>query len=170
MIGVMIEAFGSVEEPEFVTAWQTPPVTPVQEPSLREPRGSGDTLGSVAEAALVTLPSQAACPSQVSIAPETDAADGPATWRAVFTVVSADSCCADPGEVEATDVVCPLQAPPVEVQLTEPVDVRCSFPSMPVAELDAVPVQPCGQSSWALEPAVLDGPAAGSPVFGSTTA
>jgi hypothetical protein len=107
MIGVMIDAFGSVEEPEFVTAWQTPPVTPEHEPSLREPRGSGDTLGSVAEAALVTLPSQTACPSLVSIAPATDAADGPATWRAVFTVVPADSCCAAPGEVEATDVVCP---------------------------------------------------------------
>jgi hypothetical protein len=107
MIGVMIEAFGSVEEPEFVTAWQTPPLTPVQEPSLREPRGSGDTLGSVAEAALVTLPSQTVCPSQVNIAPEADAADGPATCRAVFTAVPADSCCADPGEVEATEVVCP---------------------------------------------------------------
>jgi hypothetical protein len=47
------------------------------------------------------------------------------------------------------------------VQLTEPVDVRCSSPSMPVAELDAVPVQPCGQSSCALELAVLDGPVAG---------
>jgi hypothetical protein len=56
------------------------------------------------------------------------------------------------------------------VQLTEPVEVRCSFPSIPVAELDAVPVQPCGQSSWALELDVLDGPGAGSPVFGSTAA
>jgi hypothetical protein len=56
------------------------------------------------------------------------------------------------------------------VQLTEPVEVRCSFPSMPVAELDAVPVQPCGQSSWALELAMLDGPAAGCPVFGSIAA
>jgi hypothetical protein len=106
MSGAMIDAFGSVEEPEFVTAWQTPPVTPVQEPSLREPRGSGDTLGSTAEAALVTRPSQVACPSQTSIAPDADAADGPAARRAVFTAVSADSCCAAPGEVEATDVVC----------------------------------------------------------------
>jgi hypothetical protein len=78
----------------------------VQEPSLREPRGSADTLGSTAEAALVTRPSQVVCPSQTSCAPDADAADGPATWRAVFTVVSADSCCAAPGEVEATDVVC----------------------------------------------------------------
>jgi hypothetical protein len=56
------------------------------------------------------------------------------------------------------------------VQLTEPVEDRCSFPSMPVAELDAVPVQPCGQFSWALELDVLDGPAAGLPVFGSIAA
>jgi hypothetical protein len=170
MTGVMIDAFGSLEAPEFVTAWQTPPVTPVQVPSLWEPRGSGDTLGSVAETALVTVPSQTVCPPQVSIAPETDAADGPATCRAVFTTVPADSCCAEPGDVEATEVVCAAQAPSPVVQVTEPVEERCSVPSMPVAELDAVPVQPCGQSSCALELAVLDGPAAGSPVFGSTVA
>jgi hypothetical protein len=170
MTGVMIDAFGSLEAPEFVTAWQSPPVTPEQVPSLREPRGSGDTLGSVADAALVTVPSQAILPAQVSIAPDTDAADGPATCRAVFTTVSADSCCAEPGDVDATEVVCAAQAPSPVVQVTEPVEDRCSVPSMPVAELDAVPVQPCGQSSCALELAVLDGPAAGSPVFGSTDA
>jgi hypothetical protein len=168
MIGVMIDAFGSLEEPEFVTAWQTPPVTPEQEPSLWEPRASGDTLGSTAEAALVTLPSQIVCPAQVSIAPDADAADGPATWRAVFIVVAADSCCAEPGEVDATEVVCAAQAPPVVVQLTEPEEDRVSLPSVPIAELVALPVQPCGQSSCALELAVLEGPAAGCPVFGST--
>jgi hypothetical protein len=89
--GAMLFASGPEEAAEFVTAWHTPPETPSHEPSECEPRGSGDTDGSVAVAALDTFPVQTAWPSQVSAAPAADAADGPATSRAVF------SCCACPG-------------------------------------------------------------------------
>jgi hypothetical protein len=54
--GAIMFASGPVEAPELVTAWHTPPETPSQEPSLCEPRGSGDTDGSVAVAALLTFP------------------------------------------------------------------------------------------------------------------
>jgi hypothetical protein len=83
--GVMTLASGPEDAPEFVTAWQTPPLTPSQEPSEREPRGSGDTDGSVAVAELVTFPVQAFAPSQVIAAPAAEAADGPAGSRAGFT-------------------------------------------------------------------------------------
>jgi hypothetical protein len=56
--GVITFASGPEEAPELVTAWHTPPDTPSHEPSLRDPRGSGDTEGSVAVAALDTSPSQ----------------------------------------------------------------------------------------------------------------
>src|ERR687893_2144725 len=82
--GAMLFASGPDEAAELVTAWHTPPETPSQEPSEREPRGSGDTLGSVAEAELVTLPVQLAWPSQTSTAPAADAAEGPAGIRAVL--------------------------------------------------------------------------------------
>ncbi|OLT23620.1 hypothetical protein BJF78_32070 [Pseudonocardia sp. CNS-139] len=67
--GAMTFASGPEEAPEFVTAWQTPPATPSQVPTLCEPRGSGETAGSVAVAPLVTLPSQRSSPSQVIAAP-----------------------------------------------------------------------------------------------------
>jgi hypothetical protein len=81
----MTFASGPDDAPELVTAWQTPPDTPSQEPSLYEPRGSGDTAGSVAVAALDTRPVQACCPSQDRVAPAAEAAEGPAVKRAVFT-------------------------------------------------------------------------------------
>ncbi|GAA3102971.1 hypothetical protein GCM10010464_77900 [Pseudonocardia yunnanensis] len=83
--GAMTFASGPDDAPELVTAWQTPPDTPSQEPSLYEPRGSGDTDGSVAVAALDTRPVQASCPSQDRAAPAAEAAEGPAVNRAVFT-------------------------------------------------------------------------------------
>jgi hypothetical protein len=93
--GAITFASGPDEAPEFVTAWHTPPETPSHEPSLCEPRGSGDTDGSVAVAALVTLPVQAASPSQLSAAPAADAADGPAGRRAVLICAACPSpaCC-----------------------------------------------------------------------------
>jgi hypothetical protein len=86
--GRMMFASGPEEAPELVTAWHTPPDTPSQEPSEREPRACADTLGSVADAELLTLPEQDPCPSHTSTAPAAEAADGPAGIRAVFT------CCA----------------------------------------------------------------------------
>jgi hypothetical protein len=107
--GRMTFAFGSLEAPELVTAWHTPPDTPSHEPSLREPRGWADTDGSLALAALVTFPVQACWPSQTSAAPAAEAAEGPPGIRAVFTgcaVPSAcgpDNACAAPGPVDAVD-------------------------------------------------------------------
>ncbi|NMH77849.1 hypothetical protein [Pseudonocardia xinjiangensis] len=83
--GRMLLASGPLEAPEFVTAWHRPPDTPSHEPVPCEPRGSGEVEGSVAVAELVTLPSQAVCPSQSSTAPDADAAEGPAGRRAGFT-------------------------------------------------------------------------------------
>jgi hypothetical protein len=83
--GVITFADGSDEAPELVTAWHTPPVTPSHEPSPCDPRGVGDTSGSVAFAALDTEPVQAISPAQVIAAPAAEAADGPAGSRAAFT-------------------------------------------------------------------------------------
>jgi hypothetical protein len=110
--GLMMFASGPDEAPELVTAWHTPPDTPAHEPSEREPRGSGDTLGSVAEAELVTLPLQVALPSQTSTAPAAEAADGPAGIRAAFTRCAVPSCgapdsaSAAPGPLDAVDLDC----------------------------------------------------------------
>src|SRR5437868_5244016 len=76
------------EAPEFVTAWHTPPDTPSHEPVLDEPRGFSETVGSVAPAAEVTLPVQVAAPWHMSVAPDTDAADGPAGSRAALVAWS----------------------------------------------------------------------------------
>jgi hypothetical protein len=89
--GAITFASGPLEAPEFVTAWHTPPETPSHEPSLCEPRGFGDTDGSVAVAALVTFPVHAVWLSQTSAAPAADAADGPAGSRAVLTCWAAPS-------------------------------------------------------------------------------
>ena len=56
--GAMIEASGPAEAPELVTAWQLPPETPSQVPVPYDPRGSGETEGSIPVAALVTFPVQ----------------------------------------------------------------------------------------------------------------
>jgi hypothetical protein len=84
MIGAIRFASGPVEAPEFVTAWHSPPVTPSHTLSLEEPRGLGETFGSVAVAALVAFPVQVVMPWQTSNAPATEAADGPATSRAAL--------------------------------------------------------------------------------------
>lgn len=110
--GAITFASGPEEAPELVTAWQTPPETPSQEPSLCEPRGSADTDGSVAVAELVTFPVQLACPWQSRAAPAADAADGPAGIRAVFTGAALPSALgpanarAAPGPEEALDTDC----------------------------------------------------------------
>jgi hypothetical protein len=110
--GAITLASGPVEAPELVTAWQTPPETPSHEPSEREPRGSGDTVGSVADAALVTEPVQLARPSQPSDAPAADAADGPTGSRAALTCCACPSACgpdrasAAPGPVDAVETDC----------------------------------------------------------------
>src|SRR5690606_33535230 len=108
--GRMMFAFGSLEEPELVTAWQSPPETPSHEPSEREPRGCADTLGSVALAELVTLPSQTSWPWQISTAPDADAADGPFTRRAVLicwpSACGPDSASAAPGPVDDVETDC----------------------------------------------------------------
>jgi hypothetical protein len=90
--GAIRFASGPVEAPELVTAWQTPPITPVQVPSLCEPRGSAETAGSTAVAALVTAPWQTIPPEQVSAAPAAEAADGPVGIRATFTFCAAPAC------------------------------------------------------------------------------
>jgi hypothetical protein len=151
--GAMTFASGPDDAPELVTAWQTPPDTPSQEPSLYEPRGSGDTDGSVAVAALDTRPVQASCPSQDRAAPAAEAADGPAGNRAVFTCdrpatprastagaavsrLAGPPACgcwlwdwplrasAAPEPVDAFDTDCTSQPAVPAVQLAVPVDVR----------------------------------------------
>jgi hypothetical protein len=74
--GAILEASGPAEAPELVTAVQ-PPTAPWQVPVPVEPLGSADTLGSVPVAVLDTVPVQEACASQLSAAPEAEAADGP---------------------------------------------------------------------------------------------
>jgi hypothetical protein len=74
--GATLEASGPAEAPELVTAWQ-PPTAPWQVPVPVEPLGSADTLGSVPVAVLDTVPVQEVCESQLSAAPEAEAADGP---------------------------------------------------------------------------------------------
>jgi hypothetical protein len=74
--GAIFEASGPADAPELVTAWQ-PPVAPWQEPVAVEPLGFGETSGSVPVAVLDTLPVQLWPVSQLSAAPEAEAADGP---------------------------------------------------------------------------------------------
>lgn len=178
--GAMLFASGPEEAAEFVTAWHTPPETPSQEPSECEPRGSGDTDGSVAVAALLTFPVQTAWPAQVSAAPAAEAADGPATNRAVFIGCPcpdwdwAASSCAAPGPVEADETDCTWQPPVPPEHDAVPVEVRGSppatAPSQAAELVCTVPVQPAGQSSAALEDDVDDGPLVGCPATGSPVA
>jgi hypothetical protein len=181
----MMFAFGSLEAPELVTAWQTPPETPSQDPSEREPRASADTLGSVADAELVTLPVQLAWPSQTSDAPAADAADGPPGIRAVLTCCACpsacgpDSACAAPGPVDAVDTDCTWQPPLPPVQDAVPSEVRgfpfATAPSQALVVVRTEPEQavPASQARLALDDEVDDGPdsdcpGSGFPVFGST--
>jgi len=183
--GAMTFEFGPDEAPEFVTAWHTPPETPSQEPSLREPRGSGDTDGSVAVAELVTFPVQTVCPSQVSAAPATEAADGPAGIRATLTCWAVPCACGPekassaPGPVEALDADCTWQPPVPPVQLAVPSEVRGFPPATPPSQAAVLvrtePEQgtPGWQARLALDDEVDEGPlsdwpGSGLPVVGST--
>jgi hypothetical protein len=178
--GAMLFASGPDEAAELVTAWHTPPDTPSHEPSECEPRGSGDTDGSVAVAALVTLPVQTSWPAQVSAAPAADAADGPATSRAVFSGCPcpawdwAASSCAAPGPVEADETDCTWQPPVPPEHDAVPVEVRgappATAPSQAAELVCTVPEQPAGQSSAALDDDVDDGPLVGCPATGSPVA
>jgi hypothetical protein len=121
--GVMAEASGLAEAPELVTAWH-PPVVPWQVPVPWDPRGSGDSDGSVPVAELVTLPVQSAV-VQLRAAPEAEAADGPDCPDPLWLVWSLVArYWAAPGWVEATDTVCGVQAPPPAVQDAVPAVVR----------------------------------------------
>ncbi len=159
----IIDASGPEDAPEFVTAWH-PPVVPSHDPVPCDSRASGETDGSVPVAALLTDPVHALAPSQDNAAPEADAADGPGvTAPTRLAGFSPASSRAAPGPVEATDVLAALHAPVPAVQDAEPVELR-GAPTA-ASELDAdvvtVPVQPCGQSSAALERDMLDGPLTG---------
>lgn len=184
----MLLASGPDEAPELVTARHTPPTTPEQEPSPCEPRGFGDTDGSVAVAALVTFPVHAPWPSHSRDAPAAEAADGPAGSRArfVFSCGPASPACgagenasAAPGPVEAFDTDCTSQAPVPLVQPAEPCEVRglppATAPSHALVLVRTVPWQavPASQARLADEDEVDDGPASdwpgsGFPVAGST--
>jgi hypothetical protein len=119
--GAMLFASGPDDAAELLTAWHTAPETPAQEASECEPRASGETVGSVAVAALVAVPVHTGWPAQVSVAPAADAADGPATNRAALNVCVVPACdcaasaCAAPGPVDAveTDRTSQALVPPV---------------------------------------------------------
>jgi hypothetical protein len=183
--GAITFASGPLDAPELVTAWHTPPDTPSHDPSDRDPRGSADTLGSVALAALVTFPVQDAWPSHTSDAPATDAADGPAANRAVFTGCGVPSACgpdsagAAPGPVDADDTDRTSQPPVPPVQEAVPAEVRgfppATAPSQALVVVRTEPEQavPASQARLALDDEVEDGPdsdcpGSGFPVVGST--
>ena len=143
--GAMLLASGPDEAPEFETAWHGP-VAFSQEPSEWEPRGSGDTDGSIAVAAEATLPLQVATPSQLSAAPATEADDGPAGIRAAFTGwFGSAKFWAAPGDVEAADFDCIWQVPPPASQVAIPFELRglppSIAPSQEAAEVAALPEQ-----------------------------
>ncbi|WP_343959610.1 hypothetical protein [Pseudonocardia alaniniphila] len=187
--GAMMLASGPEEAPEFVTAWQTPPATPSQVPSLCEPRGPGDTAGSVAVALLVTFPSQRVSPSQVSAAPAADAADGPGVSLEVLTGFgspfastcgwSPASASAAPAPVEAVDTDRTSQPPVPPSQVALPVETRgappLTAPSQASVRVFTTPEHPASaHCRLALDDAVELGPLAGCPatgfpVSGSTT-
>jgi hypothetical protein len=168
--GAMTFPFWPDAAPEFVTAWHTPPETPSHEPSLCEPRGSGDTDGSVAVAALDTLPVQTAWPSQTMAAPATEAADGPAGIRATLTCWALPCACgpekasAAPGPVEAPDADWIWQPPVPPVQLAVPSEVRGFPPATPPSQAAVLvctePEQgtPGWQARLALDDEVDEGP------------
>jgi hypothetical protein len=171
--GAIAFASGPLEAAEFVTAWQTPPDTPSHDPSLCDPRGSGETTGSVAVAALVTFPVQAISPAQVIAAPAADAADGPAGSRAAFTCCGPPaSASAAPGPLDALETERTSQPPVAPVQEALPSDVRgvpfATAPSQAVVLVRTEPehVVPAGHARLALDDEVDDGPAVGWPATG----
>jgi len=171
--GAMLLASGPDEAPPLTTAWQLPPVTPEQVPSARLPRGSGETLGSVAVTEAVILPVQSpAPPSQVILPPTTEAADGPAGIRAPFTGwPSLAYVVAAPGPVDAVDIVWTWQEPAPVTQLTVPSEVRglpsATAPSQEAEVVCALPEQvEDWQSMLAAERDVEVGPEMGWPLMG----
>jgi hypothetical protein len=180
--GAMVFASCPVDEPELVTAWHTAPDTPSHDPSLREPRASGDTAGSTALAELVTFPVQVTAPSQVIAAPAADAADGPAGIRAAFTGCDCPaSATAAPGPEEALDTDRTSHPPVAPVQDAVPSEVRgapfATAPSHAAVPVRTEPVHavPAAHTTDPLALDVDEGPlagwpATGRPVFGSTTA
>jgi hypothetical protein len=132
------------------------------------------------------LPLHAVSPSQVSTAPEADAADGPAANRFALTGCA---CPSAPGPASARVAPGPLDAldtdrashPPVApVQRAMPFEVRgfpfATAPSHAVVLVRATPVQvaPASHERFALDDDVEDGPVrfwpfTGRPVFGSIT-
>jgi hypothetical protein len=165
--GVITFASGPDEAPEFVTAWHTPPVTPSHDPSECEPRGSGDTTGSVAVPALVTLPVHGVSPAHVIAAPAADAADGPAGSRAAFTgCPSPARASAAPGPLDAVETERTSQPPVAPVHDALPSEVRgvpfATAPSHAVVLVRTEPehVVPASHTRPAVDDAVDDGPAA----------
>ncbi|GAA5129429.1 hypothetical protein GCM10023320_49890 [Pseudonocardia adelaidensis] len=175
--GAMLFASGPDDAAEFVTAWHTPPLTPSHEPSECEPRGCAETGGSVAVAALATLPVQLVSPSQVIAAPAADAADGPAGIRAALTCwPSPARASAAPGPLEACDVERTSQPPVAPAQEALPCDVRgapfATAPSRALVLVCTVPEQvvPAAHSSEAFDDDVDEGPRAGWPATGRPVA
>ncbi len=166
MIGAIRFASGPVEAPELVTAWQIPPVTPSQDAVPDEPRASFDTDGSVARAAEVTDPVQAAAPWHSSTPPEADAADAPFARRAALVAWSGPaSASAAPGPVAAVETDCTWQPPVPAAQLAVPVEVRgvvvLAVPSNAVVVVVTVPEHfaPAAQFREASDRDTDDGPA-----------
>jgi len=133
----------------------------------------------------VTVPVQDTWPSHTSDAPATDAADGPATNRAVFTGCGVPSACgpdsasAAPGPVDAVDTDRTSQPPVPPEQEAVPSEVRgfppATAPSQALVVVRTEPEQavPASQARLALDDEVEDGPDSdcpgnGFPVFGST--
>ncbi|BBG02219.1 hypothetical protein Pdca_34280 [Pseudonocardia autotrophica] len=155
------EASGPAEPPELLTA-RHPSAVPSQDPDPCEPRVRSS---SVPEAALRTVPSQTVPAAQSSAAPDADAADAPFCCAFGVCDGSPDRLRAAPGPVEATEVVCGEQPPPVPEHDADPV-VVLGLPvagSWLVAVLVAVPEQrvPAAQSTRAEEVDVADGPVPG---------
>jgi hypothetical protein len=168
--GAITFASGPDEAPELVTAWHTPPTTPAHEPSECEPRGPGDTDGSVAVAALDTFPVQTPWPSHDRTAPAAEAADGPAGNRAAFTCCWAWSACgpenasAAPGPVEAFDTDCTWHPPVPPTQPAVPSEVRGAPPAtapshaLVAVRTDPEHAVPASQTRLALDDDADDGP------------
>lgn len=96
---------------------------------------------------------------QLSAAPDAEAADGPDPPEPVPPVVVPwPRVSAAPGPVEATDIVCGLQAPPPAVQEALPVEVWGApvVGSGLAAELVAWPAQPVAPAGQLTDPEATD--------------
>jgi hypothetical protein len=130
---------------------------------------------------LYTLPPQTVSPSQVSTAPDADAADGPAANRFPFTGTPGPvNACVAPGPLEAVDTDRPSHPPVAPVHRAIPFEVRgfpfATAPSQALLLVCTTPVQavPASHDRVAVDVDVDDGPVSfwpftGRPVFGSIT-